>query len=63
MSRLRAVRERRLMTQQELARKAGVTQHTISHLETGRCRPRLATIKKLAIALGVKPATLVEVGR
>jgi transcriptional regulator with XRE-family HTH domain len=58
--RLREFRERRLLTQTELAGKAGLTQKTISLLETGKARPRVRTIRKLALALGVRPEALVR---
>ncbi len=60
MSQLRELRERRLLTQRELAAKAGLTDVAISRLETGKTRPRFSTIKKLAAALGVTPAALME---
>jgi XRE family transcriptional regulator of biofilm formation len=49
------------MTQEELARKAGVTRPYISHLESGlKKNPSLPTLKKLAKALGVPVAALLE---
>jgi transcriptional regulator with XRE-family HTH domain len=49
------------MTQDELAKKAGVTQGYIGHLERGLKRnPSLPTLKKLAKALGVPMAELLE---
>lgn len=52
--RLREVRERRMMTQEELGERAGVQSVTISRIENGRqaSRPRMSTIRKLADALG-----------
>lgn len=58
--RLREVRLRKFMTQPELAQRSGVGVVTISRIETGHHLPRLATIRKLAKALGVDPAELVE---
>lgn len=58
LANLRALRERCLMTQEELASKAGVSPTTIVQIEAGRVEPRFATIKKLAKALGVKPGEL-----
>jgi putative transcriptional regulator len=49
------LREKKFMTQRELAEKAGVTVETISRLENGKYKPRFSTIKKLAKALGVEP--------
>jgi transcriptional regulator with XRE-family HTH domain len=41
------------LTQTEIAEKLGVAQPLISRWMSGRCMPRLSTISKLAIALGV----------
>jgi len=50
---LSKARQKSGLTQQELAEKAGVTQVTISHIETGRAlNPQQKTIKLLADALG-----------
>jgi len=50
---LSKARQKSGLTQQELAEKAGVTQVTISHIETGRARnPQPRTIKLLGDALG-----------
>ena len=40
------------MTQQELAEKAGVTQNTITRLESGTTNPTVGTISRVANALG-----------
>ncbi len=54
-SNLRALRNRRGWGQQELARRAGITQPVISVLESGRQeRARSDTLAKLAEALGVE---------
>ena len=54
---LRAAREAKVLSQDELAQKAGVSRITVSHLESGRdAYP--STIRKLATALGVEPGTL-----
>ena len=58
--RLREWRERRLLTQAELAAKVGVTAGTVNRIERGVHRPRLSTIRKLAEALGVTPDELVQ---
>ncbi len=56
---LRATREAKVLTQEELAKKAGVSRITVSRLENGHdAYP--ATIRKLATALGVEPAQLVR---
>jgi transcriptional regulator with XRE-family HTH domain len=58
LPRLRAVRIARLLTQQELARAAGVGFTTINRLERGDAPAELRTVRKLAAALGVAPAAL-----
>jgi transcriptional regulator with XRE-family HTH domain len=57
---LREVRIRRLLSQRELARRAGVAQRAIVEVEAGRRVPRLATMRKLAEALGVDPMEVDE---
>lgn len=54
---LRELRERRIVTQFELARLSGVGRTTIAAIETGRRkrRPHPSTLGKLAKALKVKP--------
>ena len=59
--RIRETREDRGWTQEELAERAGVTQGTISRIETGKVTSLdLAVFEKLAKALGVHPAALIE---
>jgi transcriptional regulator with XRE-family HTH domain len=49
------------MSQRELAKKAGVSDGYIAHLETGlRKNPSLAVLKRLAKALHVPVTTLLE---
>jgi transcriptional regulator with XRE-family HTH domain len=58
-SRLKQARERRVMTQEDLSRAAGVTEATISRTENEKSGPtRPSTIRKLAAALDVDPAWL-----
>lgn len=56
--RLRAWREYRALTQQELADRAGVARRTVVALETGPQRPHPATVRALAAALGAAPEQL-----
>ena len=56
--RLKGVRERRALTQQQLAEKAGVNRVTIARLERGKDQPFPTTVRKLADALRVDPADL-----
>jgi len=58
--RLRQIRESRGMTQETLAKKIGVTRAYLSRLEMGRHDPPLSRVEKLAKALGVKVARLLE---
>jgi transcriptional regulator with XRE-family HTH domain len=55
---LREARTRRLLTQDELAEKAGVSQSTIANIERDNAEPQFRTIRKLAKALEVDPTTL-----
>ncbi len=57
LPRLRDIRERSPLSQEELAGKSGVHRVTIARLEAG-ATARAGTIRKLAKALGVKAADL-----
>ena len=58
---LRKVRDERLLSQRELAEKAGLSPTTILKLEAGRVDdPHPRTIRKLAQALDVDPTILLE---
>ncbi len=58
---LRKVRDERLLSQRELAEKAGLSPTTILKLEAGRVDdPHPRTVRKLAGALGVAPAEILE---
>ena len=50
-NRLKEVRESRLMSKSELARKAGVSSLTIDRIERGE-QCRLETMRKIILALG-----------
>jgi transcriptional regulator with XRE-family HTH domain len=60
LPRLREVRLRRLLTQEDLAARAGVSVATISKLEQSgsESTAALSTARKLASALGVEPEAL-----
>ncbi len=55
---LREVRTRRLLTQDELAEKASVSQSTIANIERNNAEPQFRTIRKLAKALDIDPTEL-----
>jgi transcriptional regulator with XRE-family HTH domain len=50
---LRELREKAGLSQEQLARRANVTLNTINKLENQRAQPSWATVRKLAMALGV----------
>ncbi len=57
---LREIRKRALLTQQQLADKSGVGITTIVRIERNQVEPQARTIRKLAEALGVKPHELLK---
>jgi DNA-binding XRE family transcriptional regulator len=57
---LRSARQRLSLTQRELATRAGMGQGTICKLETLQRGAYPQTLQKLAVALGVSPADLVD---
>ena len=59
--RLRDLRKRRLLTQEQLAERSGVGIATIVRVERNQVEPRGSTIHKLAEALSVEPEVLVKV--
>lgn len=56
--RLRDMRTRRILTQEQLAVRAGVSTATIRRIEAGQMTPRFSTIQRLAAGLGVEPMEL-----
>lgn len=57
--RLRELRERAVLTQEDLAQRSGVAVVTISRVEGGQ-GARISTIRKLAGALNTAPEELVK---
>jgi transcriptional regulator with XRE-family HTH domain len=57
---LKEVRIRRLLTQEELARKAGLSPSTVVNIERDRSEPHFSTIRVLARALEIDPVSLLE---
>ncbi len=58
--RLRELRVQRALSLRALGERSGVTFATINNLENGNRPARLATIRKLAEALGVEPKELMK---
>jgi len=58
-NRLKALRIRRALTQEELAHRAGLSKNAVNRLEVDKAEPRMSTLRKLAKALDVDPAELV----
>jgi transcriptional regulator with XRE-family HTH domain len=54
VEKMRKIREKQGLSQQELADRAGVVKSTIYEAEVGRRIPRIQTLEKLADALGVE---------
>ena len=59
-SRLRAIRERCQLTQNELAERSGIPQSSLSKIEAGEREPRLQTLKKYAGGLGLELSQLLD---
>jgi len=57
---LRAAREEREMTQEQVAERSGVQAGEISRIETGKRDPQVSTLLKIAKALKVPPGKLLE---
>jgi transcriptional regulator with XRE-family HTH domain len=60
--RLRDLRKRALLTQEQLAERSGVAISTIIRIERNQVEPQGRTIRKLAEALKVEPHELVKEG-
>jgi len=58
--RVKAWRERRGLTQEQLAEKAGISRGFLARLETARHDPKLSTLEKIAKALKVDIAKLLK---
>lgn len=58
--RIREVRTRLALSQDELARKAGITQAKVSDYELGNVSPSITNLDRIADALGVPIAELLK---
>ena len=59
-TRLKALREQRGLTQEQLSERSDVGRSHLARLETARQDPTLGTLEKLAKALKVKVTELLE---
>lgn len=57
---LRVLRERRKLTQQQLAEQLGVTEVSIYYLESGKRNPGVEMLLKLSRILGVSSDVLIK---
>ena len=60
--RLRDLRKRALLTQEQLAERSGVAISTVIRIDRNQVEPQGRTIRKLTEALGVEPQELVKEG-
>src|SRR3954447_24916324 len=61
-ARLRAIRQRRRKTLKEVAGAAGLSESFLSQLERGRTNATIATLQRLATALGIEVSDLFTTG-
>jgi transcriptional regulator with XRE-family HTH domain len=57
---LRRLRLQVALSQKELAERTGMSQTTLSDLETGKTKARPSTMRRLADALGCTPRDLMD---
>lgn len=57
---IRELRLRKLLSQRELAERAGVSETTIVKLELGATRPHPSTLRKIAAALGIEAEEMAQ---
>ncbi|CAJ1000979.1 helix-turn-helix domain-containing protein [Brevibacillus aydinogluensis] len=60
MLKIRKLRTAKEWSQMELSRRSGVSQSFINDLEAGNKQPTITTLRKLADALGVSVADLLD---
>ena len=56
--RIKAIREKKGLTQAEVAEKAGIHYNYFARVERGEVNPRIPIIEKIAKALGVKSSDI-----
>ena len=56
--RLKTLRIRRALTQQELAERAGISKTALNRIELNKAEPHMSTLRKLANTLDVDPTEL-----
>ncbi len=59
---VKRARERALLTQEELAERAGIGAATLNRIEKDRVEPHFRTIRKIAKALDMDPKDLIPEG-
>ena len=59
-TKLRKLRREWALSQQDIERRTGISQATLSDLEQGKRGARASTLRKLAEALGVEPRELMK---
>ncbi len=57
--RLKHLRIRRALTQQELAERASISTNALNRIELNKAEPHMSTLRKLAKALDVDPTELI----
>jgi transcriptional regulator with XRE-family HTH domain len=57
---VRELRVGKFMTQEELARAAGISLRQLVRIERNEVEPRFSTIRKLAGVLGIEPSALLD---
>ncbi|HVE99807.1 MAG TPA: helix-turn-helix transcriptional regulator [Rubrobacteraceae bacterium] len=56
---VKRARQRALLTQEELAQRAGIGAATVNRIEKDRVEPHFSTIRKIAKALDMDPKELI----
>ena len=59
-NRLREVRKKKAMTQEDVAHKAGIAVSQVGRIERGKLNPSISTIFVIALAMEIEPKDLFE---